>query len=98
MTDMPMGLDLIRDVDVSLTVELGRAKMALKNVLELAEDSIVPLNRQVDELLDIYVNGKAIAKGEVVTEGNRFALRIVEMAGESVAPRPPVATSSGIAG
>ena len=82
MTDNLRGLDLIRDVDVQLTVELGRSTMALKDVLELTEDAIVPLNRQVDELLDIYVNGKAIAKGEVVTEGGRFALRIVEIAGE----------------
>ncbi|MFB0613815.1 flagellar motor switch protein FliN [Aurantiacibacter poecillastricola] len=82
MTDNFRGLDLIRDVDVSLTVELGRANMALRDVLELVENSIVPLDRQVDELLDIYVNGKPIAKGEVVTEGGRFALRIVEMIGE----------------
>lgn len=82
MTDNLQGLDLIRDVDVSLTVELGRAQLALKDVLELVENSIVPLDRQVDELLDIYVNGKPIAKGEVVTEGGRFALRIVEMVGE----------------
>lgn len=82
MTDNLRGLDLIRDVDVSLTVELGRARLALKDVLELVENSIVPLDRQVDELLDIYVNGKPIAKGEVVSEGGRFALRIVEMIGE----------------
>lgn len=82
MTDNLRGLDLIRDVDVSLTVELGRATMALKDVLELVENSIVPLDRQVDELLDIYVNGKPIAKGEVVTQGGRFALRIVELIGE----------------
>jgi flagellar motor switch protein FliN/FliY len=82
MTDNLRGLDLIRDVDVSLTVELGRTTMALKDVLELVENAIVPLERQVDELLDIYVNGKPIAKGEVITEGGRFALRIVEMIGE----------------
>lgn len=82
MTDNLRGLDLIRDVDVSLTVELGRARLALKDVLELVENSIVPLDRQVDELLDIYVNGKPIAKGEVVSEGGRFALRIVEMIGD----------------
>ncbi|AKQ41452.1 flagellar motor switch protein FliN [Aurantiacibacter atlanticus] len=82
MTDNLRGLDLIRDVDVSLTVELGRTRLALRDVLELVEDSIVPLDRQIDELLDIYVNGKPIAKGEVITEGGRFALRIVEMISE----------------
>ncbi|QZH76112.1 MAG: flagellar motor switch protein FliN [Erythrobacter sp.] len=81
MTDNLRALDLIRDVDVALSVELGRTTMALKDVLNLVEDAVVPLDRQVDELLDILVNGKLIARGEVVTEGNRFGLRIVELAG-----------------
>ena len=81
MADNFSGLDLIRDVDVSLTVELGRARLALRQVLELTEDAIVPLERQVDELFDVMVNGKLIARGEVVADGNRFALRIVELAG-----------------
>lgn len=81
MTDSLRGLALISDVDVSLTVELGRKTMALRDVLGLVENAVVPLERQVDELLDVYVNGKAIAKGEVVAEGNRFALRIVELSG-----------------
>lgn len=81
MTDNFRGLDLISDVDVAVTVELGRTSMALKDVLGLVENAVVPLDRQVDELLDVYVNGKPIAKGEVVSEGNRFALRIVELAG-----------------
>lgn len=95
MTDTLLGLDFIRDVDVSLTVELGRTQMMLKDVLELAENSIVPLDRQVDELLDIYVNGKPIAKGEVVAEGGRFALRIVEMTGERRSGSERVATAPG---
>lgn len=82
MTDNLRGLDLIRDVDVTLTVELGRTRLALKDVLALGEDAIVPLGRQVDELFDVFVNGKLIARGEVVTEGNRFGLRIVELAGD----------------
>ena len=82
MSDTMRGLDLLRDVDVTLTVELGRARLALKDVLALGEDSIVPLLRQVDELFDVFVNGRLIARGEVVTEGNRFGLKIVELAGE----------------
>lgn len=82
MSDSMRGLDLLRDVDVTLTVELGRARLALKDVLALGEDSIVPLLRQVDELFDVFVNGRLIARGEVVTEGNRFGLKIVELAGE----------------
>lgn len=82
MTDNLRALDFIRDVEVAVTVELGRTRMALRDVLALGENAVVPLERQVDELLDIYVNGKAIGRGEVITEGDRFALRIVELAGE----------------
>ena len=78
--DTSRGFDLLRNVDVCLSVELGRTQMRLKEVLALTEDSIVPLDRLTDELLDIYVNGKAIAKGEILNEGNRFSLRIVELA------------------
>lgn len=74
------GLDLLRHVDVCLSVELGRSTMKLKNILALREDSIVPLDRQTDELLDVFVNGKAIGKGEIVAQDGRFALKIVELA------------------
>ncbi|MCR2832786.1 flagellar motor switch protein FliN [Parerythrobacter lacustris] len=82
MTDKLQALDFIRDVEVAVSVELGRTRMPLRQVLELGLDAVVPLDRQVDELLDIYVNGTAIARGEVITEGDRFALRIVELAGD----------------
>jgi len=75
------GLGLIQDIDVRLTVELGRAKMTLREVLALGEGSVVTLDRLVDEPLDILVNGKLIARGEVVAEGNRFGLRILELVG-----------------
>jgi flagellar motor switch protein FliN/FliY len=81
MTIQPRGFDFLKDVDVRLSVELGRAEMKLKDVLGLSEESVVPLDRLTDELLDVSVNGKVIAKGEIVTQGNRFALRIVEIAG-----------------
>ncbi|MEZ5689117.1 MAG: flagellar motor switch protein FliN [Caenibius sp.] len=86
MTIQPRGLDFLRDVDVRLSVELGQTEMKLKDVLALAEDSIVMLDRLTDELLDVLVNGKPIAKGEVVAQGNRFGLRIVELTGREPAP------------
>ena len=81
MTQPLRGFDLIKDVDVRLTVELGRTEMTLKDVLSLAEESVVTLDRLTDELLDVMVNGKLIARGEVVANGDRFGLRIVELAG-----------------
>ncbi len=76
----PRGFDFLKDVDVRLSVELGRTDMKLKEVLGLGEESVVMLDRLTDELLDVMVNGKVIAKGEIVTQGNRFGLRIVELA------------------
>ena len=86
MTINTCGFDLLRDVDVRLSVELGRTDMKLKDVLALGEDSVVMLDRLTDELLDVLVNGKAIAKGEIIAQGSRFGLRIVEIAGETAPP------------
>ncbi|MCL4672923.1 MAG: FliM/FliN family flagellar motor switch protein [Sphingomonadaceae bacterium] len=81
MTSNSSTLGLIGEVMVSLSVELGRTEMALRDVLALGEESVVPLDRLTDEPLDVLVNGKAIAKAEIVTENNRFVLRIVELVG-----------------
>jgi flagellar motor switch protein FliN/FliY len=95
------GLGLIQDIDVRLTVELGRAQMSLREVLDLAEESVVMLDRLTDEPLDVMVNGKLIAKGEVIAEGNRFGLRILELVGDNRngAPRDrraaPIRVSAG---
>lgn len=83
MTIHTRGFDLLKEVDVRLSVELGKTDMKLKDVLALGEESVVMLDRLTDELLDVLVNGKLIARGEIVAEGNRFGLRIVEMAGGS---------------
>ena len=83
MTISPRGLGMLRNVEVCLSVELGRARMTLKDLMALENESIVPLDRLSDEPLDVFVNGKRIAKAEILTEGDRFALRIVEMDGEA---------------
>lgn len=78
------------DVTVRLSVELGRTEIPLKEVLALAEGSVIPLNRLTDELLDVTANGRIIARGEVIAQDGRFALRIVNLVGEpaSQAPAP----------
>ncbi|MBB3359435.1 MULTISPECIES: flagellar motor switch protein FliN [Novosphingobium] len=91
MSFQPRGFDFLKDVDVRLTVELGRTEMKLKDVLALTEESVVMLDRLTDELLDVMVNGKLIARGEVVAQGDRFGLRIVELAGSENAPRKDAA-------
>lgn len=91
MTIQSRGLDFLRDVDVRLSVELGRTEMKLKDVLALDAESVVMLDRLTDELLDVHVNGKPIARGEIVAEGNRFGLRIVELIGSGDAAEGPAA-------
>ena len=81
MTTNPHNLGLIGEVLVSLSVELGRTELALREVLALGEESVVALDRLTDEPLDVLVNGRPIAKAEIVAENNRFALRIVELVG-----------------
>lgn len=85
---------LIQDIDVRLTVELGRTDMLLRDVLALGEESVVMLDRLIDEPLDVKVNGKLIARGEVVAEGNRFGLRILELVGADQPARAPAETDA----
>lgn len=75
------GFALLHDVDVRLSVELGRTSMKLRDIAALAADSVVMLDRLVDEPLDVLVNGKLIAKAEIVSEGGRFGMKIIELAG-----------------
>ena len=83
MSQFSESLGLLQDIDVRLTVELGRKQMRLRDVLALGENSIVELDRLTDDPLDILVNGKLIARGEVVAQGNRFAIRVLEVVGAS---------------
>lgn len=78
----PAAFHRFGDVAVRLSVELGRTEMPLRDVLMLDEGSTVALNRLTDELLDVTANGRVIARGEVVAENGRFALRIVSLVGE----------------
>lgn len=82
------GLGLLDDIDVQVSVELGGTSMALRDVFAMAEDQVIMLDRLVDEPLDLLVNGKPVARGEVVAEGNRFGLKILELVGQDTAPAP----------
>lgn len=83
MTSQNGGLDkLLGNVTVSVSVELGRTEMKLKDALTLRQESVVALERLTDELLDVMVNGRPVAKAEVLAQDGRFALRIVEIINE----------------
>lgn len=70
---------LLSDIPVRLTVEVGSTSLKLSELMNLAEGSVVELDRQADELLDILVNGTLVAKGEVVTVNGRFGIRVVDV-------------------
>ncbi|MER3475091.1 MAG: flagellar motor switch protein FliN [Armatimonadota bacterium] len=76
---LPTGIDLIMDVPLELTVELGRKRMFIKEVLELTIGSIVELDRVAGEPVDVLVNGRIMARGEVVVIEDNFGIRITEI-------------------
>ncbi|MEM7260799.1 MAG: flagellar motor switch protein FliN [Planctomycetota bacterium] len=73
------NLGLLRDVNMKVKVELGRGRMYLKDILRLAQGSVVELERLAGDPLDIYVNEKVIARGEVLVLNENFCIRITEI-------------------
>jgi flagellar motor switch protein FliN/FliY len=70
---------LFADISVRLSVEVGSTALKLSELMDLSEGSIIELDRQSHELLDIMANGTLIARGEVVTVNGRFGIRVVEV-------------------
>jgi flagellar motor switch protein FliN/FliY len=78
-TDTPNDIDFILDIPVQLTVELGRTKIAIKNLLQLAQGSVVELDGLAGEPMDVLVNGCLIAQGEVVVVNDKFGIRLTDI-------------------
>lgn len=72
-------LDMILDIPVSLTVELGRTKIAIRNLLQLAQGSVVELDGLAGEPMSVLVNGCLIAQGEVVVVNDKFGIRLTDV-------------------
>ena len=72
-------LDMILDIPVHLTVELGRTKIAIRNLLQLAQGSVIELDRLAGEPMDVLVNGCLIAQGEVVVVNEKFGIRLTDV-------------------
>jgi flagellar motor switch protein FliN len=87
--DGPPELERLYDVPVELAVEIGRTRMTIRETLALGPGSIVTLNRLAGEPVDLLVNGKPIARGEVVVIDEEFGLRVTEV----VASEPGVAVA-----
>jgi flagellar motor switch protein FliN/FliY len=82
----PADLARLYDVPVELAVEIGRAQMTIRETLALGPGSIVSLDRLAGEPVDLLVNGKPIARGEVVVIDEEFGLRVTEVVGSGEAP------------
>ncbi len=73
------NLDLILDIPVQLNVELGRTKIAIRNLLQLAQGSVVELDGLAGQPMDVLVNGCLIAQGEVVVVNDKFGIRLTDI-------------------
>ncbi|WP_243393553.1 flagellar motor switch protein FliN [Solimonas fluminis] len=73
------NLDVILDVSVTLSMEVGRARVPIRNLLQLNQGSVVELERAAGEPLDVYANGTLIAHGEVVVVNEKFGIRLTDV-------------------
>ena len=80
--DNPSNLSLVLDVPVSLTIELGGCKLPLREVLQLTIGSVIQLDKPADAPVELSVNGKLIARGEVVVIEDRYGVKITEVLGQ----------------
>jgi flagellar motor switch protein FliN/FliY len=76
---IPQDFDMILDIPVQMTVELGRTRIAIRNLLQLAHGSIVELDGLAGEPLNVLVNGTLIAQGEVVVVNDKFGIRLTDI-------------------
>ncbi|MCS7199008.1 MAG: flagellar motor switch protein FliN [Caldimicrobium sp.] len=78
-TGHPQELDFILDIPLEISVEIGRTRMLIKDLLKLNQGAIIELDKFAGEPVEIYVNGRLMAKGEVVVVNERFGVRITEI-------------------
>jgi len=77
--DVRHDIDMILDIPVQLTVELGRTRIPIKHILQLAQGSVVELDALAGEPMDVLVNGCLIAQGEVVVVNDKFGIRLTDI-------------------
>lgn len=78
-TGEPLGMANLMDVPVCVTVEVGRTRVPLSELMEVGPGSLLPLDRESHEPVDVLVNGKVVARGEVVTLNGAFGVRITNV-------------------
>lgn len=79
MSNSEVNLDVILDVPVTLSMEVGRTRIPIRNLLQLNQGSVVELDRAAGEPLDVFVNGTLVAHGEVVVVNEKFGIRLTDV-------------------
>ncbi len=74
------GMDFLNDVPITLTIEVGRTQIKIRDLLNLSKDSIVDLNKGAGEPVDIFANGKLISKGNIITANGKYCVRLTSIA------------------
>ena len=85
---LPEGMDLLSDVNLNVKIELGRTKMLLEDVLKLGEGTVVELDKLAGDPVDIYVNDRPVARGEVLVLNDNFCVRISEILNKDGVDKP----------
>ncbi len=78
------SIDLLRDVDLDLRIELGRTQMLLEDVLKLRRGSVVTLDKLAGDPVDLYANGRLVARGEIMVLNDNFCVRVAELVGSDL--------------
>lgn len=78
-TEMPRNLDFLLDVFLQVSVEVGRTRMTIQDLLQLGQGSVIELTKLAGEPLDIFINEKLVARGEAVIVNEKFGVRITDI-------------------
>ena len=87
-------IDLLSDVSLNVKIELGRTSMLLEDVLKLGEGAVVELDKLAGDPVDIYVNNRPVARGEVLVVNDNFCVRVHEILSDSGSTKPPASRAS----
>jgi flagellar motor switch protein FliN/FliY len=82
-TENGRGIDLLLDIPLEISVEVGRSRILVRDLLELQEGSLIELDKLAGEPLDLYVNSRLIARGEAVVVNEKFGLRLTDVVSPS---------------
>jgi flagellar motor switch protein FliN/FliY len=77
--DVPANIEFILDIPLQVTAELGRSKMVINDLLQLGQGSVIELAKLAGEPLDVFVNGKLVARGEAVVVNEKFGIRLTDI-------------------